>query len=56
VQEKRADGVVRQTRIPLHHFQDGWRIITPPKMVGVLGRFLSNPQLWASDSANNKGK
>jgi RNA polymerase sigma factor (sigma-70 family) len=54
VQEQHNDGVVRQNPIQLHHFDDGWRIITPPKMVDVLGRYLNNPQLWVTDSTGNK--
>ena len=54
VQEQHADGTVRQNPVQMHHFDDGWRAITPPKMVDVLGRYLSNPQLWATGSTGNK--
>lgn len=54
VQEQHKDGVVRQTPIQMHHFDDGWRAITPPKMLDVLGRYLNNPQLWPTDSTSNR--
>jgi len=54
VQEQHGDGSVRQTPIPMQRFEDGWHVITPSKMVDVLGRYLGNPQLWAMDSTGNK--
>ena len=53
VQEQHTDGVVRQNPIQMHRFDEGWRVITPPKMVDVMGRYLNNPQLWPSDSTGN---
>jgi hypothetical protein len=50
VQEQHTDGQVKQNPIPLHRFDDGWRVLTPPKMLGALEGFLNNPGLWPKDS------
>jgi RNA polymerase sigma factor (sigma-70 family) len=47
VQEQHKDGTVRQNPIQMHLFADGWRVITPPKMVDVMSRYLNSPELWA---------
>ena len=52
VQEQHTDGGVRQNPIPMHHFDDGWRVITPPKMLDVLNRYLNSPELWQKATHN----
>lgn len=42
VQEQHTDGQIKQNPISMHHFDDGWRILLPPKMLDQFGRFLSN--------------
>jgi hypothetical protein len=42
VQEQHTDGQIKQNPISMHHFDDGWRILLPPKMLDLFGRFLSN--------------
>ncbi len=45
VQEQHTDGQVKQDPIPMHHFNDGWRILLPPKMLDQFGRYMNNPEL-----------
>jgi hypothetical protein len=46
VQEQGADGQVKQNRIQMHLYSDGWRAMIPSEMVGPLGNYLNSPAQW----------
>jgi len=50
VQEQHTDGQVKQNPISMHRFDDGWRILLPPKMLDQFGRYVNNPELWQNGS------
>jgi hypothetical protein len=33
---------------------DGWRVLTPPKMLAALEGFLNNPDLWPKDATGTR--
>ncbi len=50
VQEQHTDGQVKQNPISMHRFDDGWRILLPPKMLDQFSRYVNNPELWQNGS------
>jgi len=50
VQEQHGDGQVKQDPIQFSHFDNGWRILLPPKMLDRFGRYVNNPELWQNGS------
>ena len=42
VQEQHTDGQVKQNPIPMQQFDDGWRVLLPPKMLNQFGNYLNH--------------
>lgn len=54
VQEQRTDGQEKQHTVQMHHFDEGWRVLLPPKMLNQFSEYLNSSQLWANDSISNR--